>query len=127
MYVALARPLTPVRLREISPLFMAWLNRNRLWVLVLDGTERWTSFPRLAVFPVTDGWGACVIEAPGKRTWVRGSFAGELEAQQAAVEAARRTLPPQWHAALGPAEEPPAANEEGATRFALLAKLGFSS
>ena len=96
------RPLTPVRFRGISPLFMAWLNRNRLWVLVLDGTDRWTSFPRVAVFPVPEGWGGCVIEAPGKRTWVRGSFAHENEAKGAAIDLARRVLPRQWHPALGP-------------------------
>jgi hypothetical protein len=106
---------------------MAWLNRNRLWVLVLDGTERWTAFPRLAVFPSPEGWGACVIEAPGKRTWVPGPFANEHEAKRAAVDAARRALPERWQAALGPSGDAPAANEADPARFALLAKLGFSS
>ncbi len=106
---------------------MAWLNRNRLWVLVLDGTERWTAFPRLAVFPTGEGWGACVIEAPGKRISVPGPFANEHEAKRAAVAAARRALPAQWQAALGPSDDAPAADDAETARFALLAKLGFSS
>lgn len=120
-------PLTPVRPWGISPSFMAWLNRHRLWVLVLDGTERWTSFPRLAVFPVGGLWRACVIEAPGRRTWVPGSFGTDAEAKAAAIDAGRRALPERWQPALASAQGISAANDPAARRFGPLPKLGFSS
>lgn len=107
---------------------MAWLNRHRLWVLVLDGTERWTAFPRLAVFPAADGWAACVIEAPGRRTWVPGAFSTDDEAKAAAIDAARHTLPAQWLPALAAGHDLPAANDPGPRTFAPpFAKLGFTS
>jgi hypothetical protein len=106
---------------------MAWLHRHRLWVLVLDGTERWSAFPRLAVFPGADGWAACVIEAPGRRTWVPGSFATDEEAKTAAIDAARQALSAEWLPALAAGPSLPAANDSEPRVFAPLPKLGYSS
>ena len=48
-----------------------------------------------------------MIEAPGRRTWVPGSFSTDEEAKAAAIDAARQALPAEWLPALavGPGAE----------------------
>lgn len=80
---------------------MRWLERNTMSVLVLDGSERLASFPRLAIFAVDGGgWSACVIAAPGRREWLGDTFRTEGDAKRACLQAARAQLPRRWHPAI---------------------------
>ncbi len=80
---------------------MRWLERNTMSVLVLDGSERLGSFPRLAIFAVDGGgWSACVIAAPGRRAWLGGAFRTQGDAKRACLKAARAELPRRWHPAI---------------------------
>ena len=68
-----------------------------------------------------------MIEAPGRRTWVPGSFSTDEEAKAAAIDAARQALPAEWLPALAVGPSLSAANDSEPRAFAPFPKLGYSS
>ena len=80
---------------------MRWIQRSTLSVLVLDGTERLSSFPRLVVFQHGPAnFTACVIAGPGVRHWLESRYTGGDEAKAACLVRARSVLARKWTRAV---------------------------
>ncbi len=78
-----------------------WLQQRTFAVLVLDGTDRLTSFPRLTVFPVEGGrWGGCVAVSAGQHRRLATTAPTADDAKCVCLRAARAALPPRWYNAV---------------------------